>query len=66
MNYLLEYLPDAYLQKIADYFLALRPPPAPQRLPTSARLCWRADVHWSEKAIKPGACRPAPDVTALD
>jgi cytochrome c553 len=26
----LEYLPDAYLQKIADYFSALRPPPAPQ------------------------------------
>jgi cytochrome c553 len=30
MNYLLEYLPDAYLQKIADYFAALRPPPVPQ------------------------------------
>ncbi len=30
MNYLLEYLPDAYLQKIADYFSAMRPPPAPQ------------------------------------
>ncbi|MGC2199987.1 MAG: c-type cytochrome [Stellaceae bacterium] len=30
MNYLLEYLPDAYLQKIADYFSALRPPPVPQ------------------------------------
>jgi cytochrome c553 len=26
MNYLLEYLPDAYLEKIADYFAALRPP----------------------------------------
>jgi cytochrome c553 len=30
MNYLLEYLPDAYLQKIADYFAALRPPLVPQ------------------------------------
>jgi cytochrome c553 len=30
MNYLLEYLPDAYLQEIARYFAALRPPPAPQ------------------------------------
>jgi cytochrome c553 len=30
MNYLLEYLPDAYLEKIADYFAALRPPPLPQ------------------------------------
>jgi len=29
MNYLLEYLPDAYLQKIAEYFAALRPPPMP-------------------------------------
>jgi cytochrome c553 len=26
MNYLLEYLPDAYLQQIADYFAALHPP----------------------------------------
>jgi cytochrome c553 len=30
MNYLLEYLPDAYLQKIADYFAALRPPAVQQ------------------------------------
>jgi cytochrome c553 len=29
MNYLLEYLPDPYLRKIADHFAALRPPPAP-------------------------------------
>ena len=27
MNYLLEYLPDSYLQQMADYFAALRPPP---------------------------------------
>jgi cytochrome c553 len=30
MNYLLEYIPDAYLQKMAAYFAALRPPPVPQ------------------------------------
>ena len=30
MNYLLEYLPDSYLQKMADYFEALRPPPVPR------------------------------------
>jgi cytochrome c553 len=30
MNYLLEYLPDPYLQKMADYFAALRPTPVPQ------------------------------------
>jgi cytochrome c553 len=29
MNYLLEYQTDAYLLKIAEYFSALRPPPAP-------------------------------------
>jgi cytochrome c553 len=29
MNYLLEYLPDAYLQRMAEYFAALRPPPGP-------------------------------------
>jgi len=27
MNYLLEYLPDAYLQQIADHYAGLRPPP---------------------------------------
>ena len=30
MNYLLEYLSDPYLQKIAEYFAALRPPLVPQ------------------------------------
>lgn len=30
MNYLLEYMPDAYLHKMADYFAALRPPPVSQ------------------------------------
>ncbi len=30
MNYLLEYQADPYLQQIADYFAALRPPPVPQ------------------------------------
>jgi cytochrome c553 len=30
MNYLLEYLPDPYLQKMAGYFAALRLPPVPQ------------------------------------
>ena len=30
MNYLLEYIPDAYLQKMAEYFSALRPPPLQQ------------------------------------
>jgi cytochrome c553 len=30
MNYLLEYIPDPYLQKMANYFAALRPPPVLQ------------------------------------
>jgi len=30
MNYLLEYQSDSYLQKIAEYFAALRPPPVQQ------------------------------------
>jgi cytochrome c553 len=30
MNYLLEYISDPYLQQMADYFAALRPPPLPQ------------------------------------
>ena len=30
MNYLLEYQTDAYLQKMAEYFAALRPSPTPQ------------------------------------
>jgi cytochrome c553 len=30
MNYLLEYLPEAYLRQMADYLAALRPPPPPQ------------------------------------
>ena len=29
MNYLLEYLPEAYLRQMADYLAALRPPPPP-------------------------------------
>jgi cytochrome c553 len=34
MNYLLAYLPDAYLHKIADYFAAERPPFPPPAAPT--------------------------------
>src|SRR5262249_49129807 len=35
MNYLLQYQTDPYLQKIAEYFAALRPPPMPP-LPATA------------------------------
>jgi cytochrome c553 len=37
MNYLLEYLPDPYLQKMADYFTALRPPPVLQAVAEVSR-----------------------------
>ena len=33
MNYLLEFLPDAYLKKMAEYFAALRPPFPPPAVP---------------------------------
>ncbi|MGA7811491.1 c-type cytochrome, partial [Caballeronia sp.] len=37
MNYLLAYLPDAYLKQIADYFAAERPPfPAPTAVTANA------------------------------
>jgi cytochrome c553 len=33
MNYLLEFLPDTFLQEIADYFAAQRPPLPPRAVP---------------------------------
>jgi cytochrome c553 len=36
MNYLLEYIPNAYLQQMADHFAALRPPPVPQAVADAA------------------------------
>lgn len=37
MNYLLEFQPNAYLQKMADYFAAQRPPPPPRRIPVISK-----------------------------
>ena len=36
MNYLLEYIPDSYLQKMASYFAALRPPMIAQPAATAS------------------------------
>jgi cytochrome c553 len=36
MNYLLEYIPNADLQQMADHFAALRPPPVPQAVADAA------------------------------
>ena len=47
MNYLLEFLPDAYLKEIADYFASLRPPFPRLQSPSSARKSWRAANRWS-------------------
>jgi cytochrome c553 len=45
MNYLLEYLPDAYLQQMADYFSKLRPPPpAPTVSDVSAEILARGQA----------------------
>jgi cytochrome c553 len=37
MNYLLEFLPDAYLKEIAEYFASLRPPFPPPAIPTVSK-----------------------------
>ena len=71
MNYLLEFQPDAYLRKMADYFAALRPPPLPPTPPSmSARRCWRAAGRWSRKAMRsarrPGLLRLPRPVTDRD
>lgn len=58
MNYLLAYLPDAYLRKIAEYFAAQRPPYPPPLTPAiPATLLARG-----EKLVKTGD--PANDIPA--
>ncbi len=37
MNYLLEFQPDSYLRKIAEYFAAQRPPPPPEVVPVVSK-----------------------------
>ncbi len=37
MNYLLEFLPDSYLQKMAEYFAAQRPPASPPSVPVVSK-----------------------------
>ncbi len=61
MNDLLEYLPDAYLQGIADYFEALRPPPLSQpAVDAIAAVLARGVAH-----LFTGVVVPAPDAEAL-
>jgi hypothetical protein len=58
MNYLLEYLPDAYLQKIAHYFAGLRPPPLPQPVVDAiAAVLARGVAHLFAGVVVPGARR---------
>jgi cytochrome c553 len=49
MNYLLEYMPDSYLRKMADYFAALRPrPPAAATSPASPAVLARGQAIVTE------------------
>src|SRR6201999_918759 len=44
MNYLLEFLPDAYLKEIAEYFASLRPPfPSPATPTVSKEILARGE-----------------------
>ncbi len=58
MNYLLEFLPDAYLKEIAEYFASLRPPFRRPRSPPSARRFWRGVNRWSKTATLSTAFQP--------
>ena len=46
MNYLLAYLPDAYLKQIAEHFASQRPPFPRRPLRPSALKSWRAANRW--------------------
>src|SRR5262245_56440170 len=55
MNYLLEFLPDAYLQKMADHFASLRPPfPAPNVPTDSKEILARGEALVKEGDAKSG------------
>src|SRR5262249_56271180 len=71
MNYLLEYQADPYLQKIADYFAALRPPPLPQPVAdVSAAVLARGRSLVTEgdqtRAVPPCSACHAPNLTAME
>src|SRR5271167_1651779 len=55
MNYLLEYMSDAYLRQMADYFAALRPPPmAPSVTDVSAAVLARGRLLVAEGDLAHG------------
>src|SRR5499427_9204735 len=55
MNYLLEYIPDAYLRQMAEYFSALRPPPLQQAVSdASPALLARGETIVKEGDAKQG------------
>jgi cytochrome c553 len=55
MNYLMQYLPDAYLQKMADHFASLRPPfPAPAVPEVSNAILARGEVLVTKGDAKTG------------
>ena len=55
MNYLLEFLPDAYLKQIAEHFASLRPPFPPPAPPTvSNEILARGELLVTEGDAKSG------------
>ena len=63
MNYLLEFLPDAYLKQIAEHFASLRPPfPAPAIPTDSKEIVARGDSS-RRTAIRSAVSRLAPLAT---
>jgi cytochrome c553 len=64
MNYLLAYLPEDYLKKIADYFAAQRPPLPPPMVLRSATRSLRAASPSSRTATRPMTSPPVRAATA--
>ena len=63
MNYLLEFLPDAYLHAMADYFASQHPALPPPGTPIVSKDLLDLGKPWSPKAIPAAGSPPAPAVT---
>ena len=70
MNYLLEYLPDPYLQKMADYFAAQQPAAVRSRWPDVSRRCSSAASAGHRGRRRPRRSRllqlSRPDLTGME
>jgi cytochrome c553 len=63
MNYLLEFLPNAYLKAMADYFASEQPPFPPPATPIVSGATWRVEGCWRPRAIPLAESRHVPIVT---